>query len=97
MFPFFLFSYFTSTRGLRNVLYMYGKLSLRALHTYIERCMYWLSSGACFVQIGNKWARGMCLGLESLLKKKKANPLILERIPQTSKEFLLKYTYYFTL
>ena len=67
----FLFSYFTSTSHKFNVLYMYGKLSLRALHTYIERCMYWLTFGACFVQIGKIWARRMSLGLESLLNCKK--------------------------
>ena len=69
MLPFFVFSYLTSTRELKNVLYMYVKLSFRTSHTYIERSVYCNSSGVSFLQIGNKWTYLMGPGLESLLNR----------------------------
>ena len=50
----FIISYFTPTTEYKNVQYMYGKLSLRALHTCIERDMYYRSYGVRFEKFGKK-------------------------------------------
>ena len=70
----FIISYFTSTTEYKDVQYMYGKLSLRALHTCIERDMYSNSYGVGFWQFGKKgpFLSVIIHGL-TLKKKKKKN------------------------
>ena len=67
----FIISYFTPTTEYKNVQYMYGKLSLRALHTCIERDLYYRSYGVRFEKFGKKGPFLSVIIRGFALKKKK--------------------------